>query len=202
MNTQTIYLQPTKFRKKVEMINHLLPGIILVINGFSSLYNPEEIHLFSPYLNIASGTAVILAGMYELRFAKHENHTVVSWIDIFAGIMLITEALNHYHSGKIFQPAFLYLLLGIFTILKGVYHTKFPKIRRITFTDEGFMARTSKFHKLRLTWKEITSIRVDATSIQMVTTNGRNRIFNMKRIENTNDIIAMFRTYASDKILT
>jgi uncharacterized membrane protein HdeD (DUF308 family) len=191
-HTTIISLKPTLARKRAIMINDALPGIILLINGIS-YWGDDSPHGKFAVLNILVGVAVLIAFRLEL---KHESkHKVVSWFDIIAGIVLMVEGINHYHGGKIFQPAPFYFLIGAFVVIRGVFHSRFPTIRKLMFNEEGFILRPNPFRRLRMKWKDLTSCTIDKNTIKIKAKDGKIYRVNLRRTENREEIFNALKTH-------
>jgi hypothetical protein len=176
--------------------------MILLINGISSWYNPGEEHLFSLYLNITSGSAVILAVIYEQQFVQHDRRKIISWVDTFAGIMIITDALNRYNPKKSFQPASLLFLAGIVTLAKRLLLSKLPDTGCVIFNDRNINVRFSLLRKQEFRWDEISSVQAIDSAIRVITTDGRNHTIRLWNIENRQEIIAKLNEFAQSKNIT
>jgi hypothetical protein len=195
MNKTTIYLKPTPARKRALMINDALPGIILLINGIA-YWGDQSAHGKYALINIIVGIAVIIAFRFELKTGKHK---VVNWFDIIAGIVLIVEGINKHHPDKIFQPALFYFLLGIIIITRGIFHSRFPSIRKLIYDDSGFTLRPNPLRGYKLTWKEITSLEMIKTTIYINTQAGKSHKVNLRRVENRNEIFETMNKYTANK---
>ena len=192
MDNRVIFLQPTALRRKIEHFNHLLPAVLLIVGGYEALAGETHERMLSPWLNISVGIVLLFSVVYEMRKKKNGHDRFVNWMDIVAGLVLLTEGVNMYHPNKIFQPAYGYLLVGVFTIGKGIFHTKFPHGRKIVFRDDGFSARTSPFVRVRLSWENVSSITIDPTSIRFTIQKNRSRTLGLRRVENRNEVISAF----------
>ena len=177
------------------LINDTLPGILLLINGFDSILNESAMNQWLPYVNIAAGAALVVAVIKELKSQKAQRRAV-NWFDILAGIALILEGASHYHSHKIFQPADGYILIGIITIVRGMFHAKLPRIRRMVLTSKGITARFSPFRRIHVTWTEITSLHIEQSLIRIRLHGKRERLMQLRRIENREEVKSILKEYA------
>jgi hypothetical protein len=199
MTTKTIYFTKTLRARRAQMLNDFLPAFLLVLSGIDGLTAPNSEHSQMALLNIVVGGGLIVAMIFEWRKNTVHSHTLISRMDIFVGVVLFVEALNRYKSWKGFQPAYLYFLLSVVTILRGLFHSKLPKLRRMTLDDEGFKARVSPFSKLRLQWKEISSLSIGESSIEFQSHQGRTYRLGLRRIQNRDEVAAALQEYAAGK---
>lgn len=184
MNETIIYLKPNRRKKFAQSFGHVLPGIILILSGMESVLPGDTKHLAFAALSILSGAAVVISFILEMRRSNEEHHHGVNWFDIFAGIVLFVEAFHKYSPEKGFQPAHLYVLAGVLTIIKGMFHARLPSSTRLTCTKEGLFARTSPFRSLKLSWHEIASVQVSHTAIMITTKSGERRKIGLRNVEN------------------
>lgn len=194
MNKDIIQLKPTLARKRRMMINDVLPGVILLINGISELIEPSE-HGNYAILNIIVGAAVIIAFRFELKHHSASEHKTIKWFDVIAGIVLMVEAGNRYHADKIFQPALFYFLIGTVGILRGVFQDQFPTFRKLACDDTGFILRLNPFRKYEMRWKEIAAIDMVDNTLQIKAVGDKLYNIPLQRVENRNEIFETIRKY-------
>ena len=139
--------------------------------------------------------------MYELKVSKKEEHAIVSWIDIFAGIVLIVEGINHLHTVRWFQPGTLYIMLGCFTITRGILHTKIPRVRNITFNERGFTAKPTGLIKFSLEWNTLSVVRYENPKVFFTTKTGKTHIMNLRRVENKEEVMTALNKYLAMKAI-
>lgn len=203
MPENTIYFHPTKKVKFARAFNHLVPGILLLLMGIENLSHGESEHLVFALLGIGFGAALIIAFIRDMRQTSHAALHGVHWFDVFAGIVIGLEAWHKYKPEKGFQPATLLFIVGMLTFLLGIFHGKLNAIRRLTCAESGFLARTSLFHKLELTWKNIAAVQTANDSIQIITANGENHKINLRRVENKNEVVNFFEAqWQRNKIIS
>ena len=188
MNEKIIILKPTPARKRALMVNDALPGVLLLINGLGAL-GEESSNTVLTYLNIAAGVAVIVALVYEWKRGNSESHRIVSWFDVIAGMVLIVEAINRHHPGRWFQPAIFYFLIGVLTIVRGLFHSRFPSFRRLVLDEKGFVLRTSPFRRLKLNWDEVDSVSLEGMILSVKIKNGKTHTISLRRVENREEIV-------------
>jgi hypothetical protein len=199
MNELTIHFKPTEKFRRAQMLGHFMPGVLLVLSGLEYLLSDESGHVWSPWLNIIAGSLVITTIIYEFRFAKKDSHVLINWVDIFAGIVLGVEGINHLHPGKWFQPGTLYIMLGCFTLGKGILHAKIPQIRKITFSDMGFSAKTTPLTKFSIEWNALSDVHYENPKIFLTTKTGKTHIINLRRVENQEEVVIALKRYVALK---
>ncbi len=183
--------------KQRMMVNHLIPGAMLLILGVEALSGGGDAHIYSAWLNIVVGVAVIVAVVRELRKKSPHEHSVIGWVDAFAGCVIIVEGINHYHPHKVFQPAYFYWLAGLLTILLGVFHQKVSSVRRITFRKEALSVRTRLLRTFTISWSAIASIRFSRDALVLRTHDGETRRLRLKNYENIEQIRGAFSAEAA-----
>jgi hypothetical protein len=197
MEETIILLHPTKARLRAQLINDSLPGILLLIKGLDAVMNDDIANQWLPYVNIAVGVSLIISVARELRI-KDTQHRIVRWFDILAGIALIIEAANHYHPNKIIQPANGYFLIGAISIVRGVFHTRMPHLRRMIFSHEGVHATLSPFKRIHFEWKDITSLHIEQSRIRIGTRDRGDHIIQLRKIENAVEVKSALKEYATN----
>ena len=192
MKENTIYFKPTKRVKFARSYNHAVVGVLLFILGIESLSQSETEHLIFALLGIIAGAAVFISFIREMRKPAETEHHGIHWFDIFAGIAILLEAWHKYKPEKGFQPATLIALVGVLTFLMGLFHAKLAQLARLTCDETGLLARTSPFHKVRLSWKDIAAVQSVDSAINFTLKNGQQRAIKLRRIENRNEVINFF----------
>jgi hypothetical protein len=193
-NTTIIPLRPTLARKRRMMINDVLPGIILLINGIAELMEPVDQWRYA-ILNVAVGVAVLIVFRMELKHESSTKWKSVLWFDVFAGIVLIVEAINDHHPGKIFQPALFYFLIGLVVVIRGIFHTQFPTLRKLTCDDSGFILRPNLFRRYKFLWNKVAALEIVSYTLQIKTTDGRTSNINLRRVENRTEILETMKKH-------
>jgi hypothetical protein len=193
-NQIIVRLKPTLARKRKMMIGDALPGFILLVNGITELMDPSE-HGKYALLNILVGIAVIIAFRIELKHESPTKQKTVKWFDVIAGLVLIVEALNHYHTGKIFQPAIFYCLTGIIIICRGIFHAQFPTFRKLTCNDSGFVLHPNPFRLYKVRWNNLVAVELVKETLHIKTSTGKIYKVNLHRYENRDEILETLQKY-------
>ncbi len=186
MSRTTIHLKPSKLKQRFQVLNDAFPGVILLFSGLGALLENGFIPSIIPYISVVVGIVVIRSAIEQLR---HKNiHRKLNWFDISGGCVILIEAASRYKSYKGFQPAHLYFLAGLVTVLRGIFSEKFPKMRRVILGDDGIFARTSLLRWVSCSWADL--LRIDrSTNTIVLVSNDRNTTLNLKRVENRAEVI-------------
>jgi hypothetical protein len=190
---QMICLHPTKRKQRAQMLNHLLPGVILLFSGVSVLMGDETEHIRLPWLNIIVGLAALVIIIYEFRFSHSKKHSAVSWVDIIAGFVLLLEGINHYHADKIFQPALFYILIAIATSGMGIFHARIARLWRLEVDDDGFFIRISPLKTVQMKWTNVSSMKFGDSSIDIVTTKNKRAKISLRQVGNKEEVSGIFK---------
>lgn len=186
MSRTTIHLKPSKLKQRFQVINDAFPGVILLFSGLEVLLDHGFIPSIIPYISVVVGIVVIRSAIEELR---HRNiHRKLNWFDISGGCVILIEAASRYKSYKGFQPAHLYFLAGLVTILRGIFSEKFPKMRRVVLSDDGIFARTALLRWVSCSWADLLRIDRSTNAIVFVREN-HNTTLNLRRVENRAEVI-------------
>ena len=156
MTSEIIRLEPTKLKRRFQIINDGLPGFLLLYTGLETLIENGFNHGFMPYLSIVVGIVVVRSAVEELRGGA--IHRKINWFDVSGGCVIILEAASRYNPSKGFQPAHLLILAGVVTILRGIFDEKFPRVRRVVLSDEGLFVRTKPFVSVKCRWSDLARI--------------------------------------------
>jgi uncharacterized membrane protein HdeD (DUF308 family) len=198
MTTEIIPLKPTLKQKRKMIINDAFPGMILLINGIAELMDPAE-HENYALLNIIVGIAVIIAFRIEWKHGSSEKQKTIKWFEVIAGIVLIVEALNHFHTGKIFQPALIYFLIGIVIICRGIFHKQSITIRKLTCDNTGFILCLNMFLIYKMHWKDIAALELVKETLHIKTVKGKMYNVNLRRVENRDEIFETMKKYIANR---
>ena len=199
MDARTIYFTPTQTARRAQMLNDLLPAFLLAFSGIEGLTSPVSGHSEMALLNTVVGGGLIAAMIFEWRKGTTQAHAMISRMDIFVGVVLFMEGVNRYKSWKGFQPSYLYFLLSVATILRGVFHSRLPKLRCMALDDDGFLARISLFRRIRLRWNELSAMSIGETSIEFQSHRGQTYRLGLRKIQNRDEIAAALQEYAAEK---
>ncbi len=187
---RTILLKPTLKQKRAMMINDAIPGFLLLVNGIMGLGEETREGQYA-LLNIIAGIAMFLALVYEMRRKYSTGHKMVFWFGVITGLVLMIDAMNKWNERKIFQPALFYYLIGLFTVIRGLYHTRFPSARRLVITDEGFLLRTSPFRKIQIKWDDLETITMEDKVLIVTCKSGEIRKISLRRVESREEVFSL-----------
>ena len=184
--TTTLHFKPPIAKRRLQIINDAIPGIILLFSGLETFSQHGFVRNFMPYISVVVGVAVVRSALGEFR--KDRRHRKVNWFDIFGGCVVLLDAADRYNTHKGFQPAHLLFLAGIIIVLRGLFEEKFPKMRRVVLSEETIFVRTSPFHSWELPWSSILRIERSPRALSFTIRNG-NKPLNLRRAENREEIM-------------
>jgi hypothetical protein len=183
--TQTIELRRSIKRQKAQLLNDIIPSLILLLTGIGTLLSGTNKNL--ALANIISGGLIVIFGSKEWRGLSREHHHRIQWYDVVSGGVMMLDAAMMYKPWKGFQPADLYFVMSVFLILKGFSVIKIKKIRKLKISDEGFTLRTNLFVRLQCSWRDVENVSMDGTSLVVLTREGEKKL-SLRRVENRNEV--------------
>ena len=195
---RTIPFLPTRVFERRMKLNHVVPGVALLALGLEALSGSGDEHVASAWLNIVVGAALVITVVREVKGKSPAGHSVIGWVDILAGCVIIVEGVNHFHPHKYFQPAYLYWLTGLLTILMGVFHKKISGVRRITFGDKALSIRRL-FFSTSIPWNAIASVRVEPRAFVVRTKDVAERRCSLRNVENIDQVREALRIEATER---
>lgn len=183
---RVIKLELSANRKKILLINDLVPAVVLLVTGVNSLR--ENTGNYLTFVNLISGGLVIVFGLREWRSFKRHVHHKIQWYDLVSGIVLMLNAATMYKPLRAFQPAHLYFAASVLTILKALSIIE-PIIlfRRLTISDAGFTLRIGPFSRYHFLWNEIVDIEIRDQALNITTLKGQRHI-SLKKIADTEEM--------------
>jgi hypothetical protein len=174
-----IKLELSGNRKKILLINDLIPAVVLLVTGVNSL-KAGTVNTLT-LINLLSGGLVVIFGLRELRSLKKNEHQKIQWYDLISGIVLMINAATMYKP-KGFQPAYLYFAASVLIILKALSIIgPMSLFRRVTISDVGFTIKTGPFAWYHFSWNEIEDISIRDHILKITTSKGHRRI-SLKKI--------------------
>jgi hypothetical protein len=181
----------------IQKLNHAVPAFGLLLAGTQALAGDG--HGFGFYLGIveiASAATLIVLTIRELRGAlgsrpsgsvPHTEHHGIDWVDIAAGSVLVTEALEHWHeTGHVPRPT---LLTAAATFALGLSHGRIRAragSRRVLRVDAGGIAisgRLFKARRLQAVWRDLQSIEIGQRWAVVTTRAGQQRRLDLTDLE-------------------
>ncbi len=193
----SIGLHLTQRLKRARLLNDTLPGVVIVFAGFEminrGMFNSIVV------LNITAGILLMVFGVKEWRSISEDNIKGVYRFDFLTGIITILDAIEIYKPWKGFQPAWIYVGLGLFFITKGIFASTMPRRRILTIYNDGFSIRPSPFSSLHCLWNEIESISFAISFFQVLKKNGEVKKISLRRVENASQVMNMLINSTKDK---
>ncbi|MBK6765493.1 MAG: hypothetical protein IPG71_03960 [bacterium] len=185
---RTLQLHLTDRARRAQMMNHATPGIMLIVLGVSAILSGHTEHLWIDIIGIIAGVALIVSLKREWKHGAH-GHGKVGWFDIIAGIVIVIEGYHKLHPGKWFQPGSLLMLVGVMTIVIGIFHHRITALRRLTCTNDGFKLRSRLISSFSGKWRDIHNFSLDGTSLVIERRDKSVSRHSLRRIENRLDVL-------------
>ena len=183
---RVIKLELSANRKKILLMNDLVPAVILLVTGFKSISSNSANIL--TFINIFSAGLLVIFGLREWRSLKERGQTTIKWYELVSGIVLMINAVTMYKPVGQFQPAHLYFAASVLIILKGLSIIEpISLFRRLSISDHGFILRTGPFTSYRFAWSEIVQFEIKEQMLNITTLKGQRHI-SLKKIADTEKI--------------
>jgi hypothetical protein len=186
MPSYTITLGLSKRRQRAQVLNDALPGIVLFFVGLRAFINNGLTYDPMPYIGVIVGVVVMRSALEELW--SHHTSKQRNWFDISSGIVIVIEAASQYKSYKGLQPAHLLILVGVLTILRGLFADKIPQLQRVMITDDSFFARKSLLSSVSLKWNDFTRIHRAPAALSFDLKKG-SKVLSLRHMENRSEVI-------------
>jgi len=170
------------------MMNHATPGVMLIVLGVSAILSGHAKHLWVDILGIVAGVTLIVSLKREWKHDA-QGHSKVGWFDIIAGIVIFIEGYHKLHPGKWFQPGSLLMLVGVLTIVIGIFHHRITALRRLTCTGDGFTLRSRLISSFSGTWRDIQNFSLEGSSLVIERHDTSSSRHSLRRVENRLDVL-------------
>jgi hypothetical protein len=183
---RVIKLEVSANRKKILLINDLVPAVVLLFIGINSLRDSTGNYL--TLINLLSGGLVVIFGLREWRSLKQHVRHKIRWYDLVSGIVLMLNAATMYKPWGGFQPAHLYFAVSVLIILKALSIIEpISLFRRLTISNVGFTLRTGPFLWFHFLWNEILALEIRDHVLNITTLKGQRQI-SLKSIADTEEM--------------
>jgi hypothetical protein len=183
----------------LQKVQHAVPAFGLMLAGTQAIRAGE--HGFALALAVFEilTSAVLLVSMIRaLRAARrpavppgaHAGHARVDWVEIFAGFVLVAEALERWHlKHHIARPT---ILTAILTFGLGLSHGRLAAFRArrraLRVDDSGIYVGGRPFGAFRATWDELSSIVIEKRYARIQTRTGRGRRLDLDDLEGPDEV--------------
>jgi hypothetical protein len=165
----------------VQKLEHSVPSAVLLADGFRRFVaEPTPLSIGLAVAEVVTSVLVLRAFALAVRHAfKHQAaghaHHGPDWLDIFLGVMVLTEVFVHYHeTGHITRPK---VLLAVTLVFLGVLHGRqesfINRRRSLTIDDDGLRVRVRLTNRLKASWDDIDRIEVGSRYFTVATSTGR-----------------------------
>ncbi len=203
MDTFTVPLEMSRFQRveKLQTLLYFPFGFALITGGFDHIRAGGLARILLGGLGIACGMMLFFLIVFTWRRLSARERITLGWLEAFAGLVLLAQALTRPHPGTGFHPSYAGICLGLATLAQGVFAARLgarrARRRAIHFNPLGFSARMSRFHHLDLTWKSLQRVRASERVIEFETGEGRAHRINLKGVDNRTEVLAAFLAQAS-----
>jgi len=165
----------------VQKLEHTIPSAVLLADGLRRFVaEPTPLSIGLAVAEVVTSALVLRAFALAVRHAfKHQaaghEHHGPDWLDIFLGVMVLTEVFVHYHeTGHITRPK---ILLAVTLVGLGVLHGKQESFvhrrRSLAIDDDGLRVRVRLTKRLKASWDDIDRIEVGPRYFTVSTRTGR-----------------------------
>jgi len=192
--TETTVVLRSRRRDRAQMLNHAGPGLVLLVNGFAALLDPAASPPWLAALSFVAGGTLIVAIVRELKSGT--THGGIAWVDIFAGAVLFTEALDKFHAGKKALPL-AYAFLALATLLLGIFHETISRWRYVRVNSEGITVRPSRWRTVSFRWQDLRSLAISGTEIRFIDVRETRPQIDLRRADNRDEAITMIKRFAA-----
>jgi hypothetical protein len=145
---------------------------------------------------------VAIAGeLREIRAGVDRDVGSVSWVTLFAAVVLIAECVQSYHErGRVPRPT---AVTAAATVLLAFFQPRLKRWRAaqhvLRLDGDGMHVRTGKFRRLSATWNEIAAIRRDGTTLRVDLRDGRTRTLRLRTVSNRDEAFAALAEAAAER---
>jgi len=134
----------------------------------------------------------IVGELREMRAGVDHDVGRISWVTLFAVVVLIAECAQSYHEkGRVPRPA---LVSAAATLLLAFI---VPRLKRrrgehhvLRLDADGMYIRPGKFRRISAAWTEIAAIRREGTALHVDLRDGRTRTLRLRTIRNRDEVFA------------
>jgi hypothetical protein len=183
----------------LQKVQHAVPAFGLMLAGTQAIRGGEHgFALALAVFEILTSAVLLVSMIHALRAARrpamppvaHGGHASVDWVEIFAGFVLVAEALERWHlKHHIARPT---ILTAILTFGLGLSHGRlaaFRARRRALRVDEsGIYVGGKPFGAFRATWDELSSIVIEKRYARIQTRTGRGRRLDLDDLEGPEEV--------------
>ena len=152
----------------------------------------------------AAGIALLIAivgEVREMRAGVDDDVGRISWVTLFAAVVLIAECVQSYHEkGRVPRPA---AVSAAATLVLAFF---LPRLKRrraerqvLRLDAEGMFIRPGKFRRFSAAWTEIAALRRDGTALHVHLRDGRTRTLRLRTIRNRDEVFAALSEAAAER---
>jgi hypothetical protein len=151
-----------------------------------------------------AGIALLLAIVGELREMRagvDDDVGRISWVTLFAAVVLIAECVQSYHDrGRVPRPA---AVSAVATLVLAFFTPRLKRRRAerqvLRLDAEGMFIRPGKFRRFSAAWTEIAAIRRDGSALHIHLSDGRTHTLRLRTIRNRDEVFAALTDAAAER---
>ena len=200
MEAERIVLRPTKRFLIAQRVNHVVPAVTLLLAAIEGLGGGHHKSLWLTAVEVIVGGGLLLVLIRDLRSGESAPHARVSLFDVVAAVVVFLEGVHRYNPSKGFQPATMYFVIAVATLVIGLLHHRIAAAVRAELTADGLAIRTRPFRPLRMAWSDVAAIERRGDTVVVRTTTGRTAKANLRTCANRDEVFAALeRGYAAHR---
>jgi hypothetical protein len=189
---ERIRLRPTRRFLLAQRINHAVPAVTLLLAAVEGLGGGPHKSVWLIALDVIAGGGLLLVLIREMRSTGEAPHARASIIELLAAVVVFLEGVHRYNPQKGFQPAWMYFVMAVATLVIGLLHHRIAAMVQAVFTSEGFAIKTRPIRSLRMDWREVAALERQGDSLVVRATSGRTRRINLRTCANRDEVFAAF----------
>jgi hypothetical protein len=185
--------------KVFQKAQHAVPAMMLLGAGVHALSEERSgFGLALAVFEIASSVLLLVAVARAIRKVKQpanrahvpHPHYGVDWIDIFAGSVLIAEAIEHWHLTHHVQRPTILTAVVLLTIglLHGRIVRRFERRFTIHVGEDDLYVGGKPFRRIHAKWADVASIDIGPRFATIRTRAGRQRKLDLSDLEGSDHV--------------
>lgn len=162
-------------------------------------------------LNAVAGAAlalVVIRGIINVRRDRDVQQGGWSLVGVLGGVATITEGLHRLQTAqfipghKHFALGLLTTLVGVLTLVVGLFAERIEHLRVLEVSDAGIRMRLSKFRRFNVKWTDVAEVRLSEKDARIITTTGASRVVPLARLVNRDEVREMLIVAAHARNVT
>lgn len=194
---KTVHLEDARMRRR-ERGELATEGIaaVMLLSAAQDSHVRGDVNPFV-ILNVVAGAAlalVVIRGIINVRRDRDVQQGGWSLVGVFGGVATITEGLHRLQTAqfipghKHFALGVLTTLVGVLTLVVGLFAERIERLRVLEVSDTGIRMRLSKFRRFNVRWDDVAEVRLSEREAQIITTTGASRVVPLARLVNRGEV--------------